>query len=104
MSDEIQNGDELIQKLNRETGKIPWRELQRFFAAGKAIYVEETLDLIQVAAKFAKDEAAEIEPLMQQNQVKRVDDETAAIWLDKDFLVWAVVVSPWVLVQLVAKN
>lgn len=100
---ELNGSQELIQKLNRETAKIPWKELQRFFASGNAIFVEETLDLIQVAAKFANDDAQEIEHLMQQNRVKPVDDGIAAAWLKNDLTVWAVVVSPWVLVQLVSR-
>ena len=36
----------LRAKLEGETSKIAWRELQRFFANGTAIYVAPALDLV----------------------------------------------------------
>ena len=91
--------DETTRKLVQETAKIPWHELQRFFAAGKAVYVDSELDLIQVAKLFASDNAEKIQELMQGGQVKLVDDETASKWYDNNTITWATVVSPWVLVQ-----
>ena len=35
-------------KLNLETARMAWSELQRFFASGAAIYVSADLDLIQI--------------------------------------------------------
>jgi len=32
-----------------ETAKIPWLELQRFFAAGKVMWIAADLDLVDVA-------------------------------------------------------
>jgi hypothetical protein len=52
-----------------ETAQIPWLELQRFFAAGKVIWIATELDLVDVA------------------------------WVGDDELLWSVVVKPWVLVQ-----
>jgi hypothetical protein len=90
---------ELVNKLNRETAKIFWRDLQRFFAAGKVIVVNPSCDLINIAAAFAKDDAGFIEELMSSEQVSKVDDQQAASWYNDNTKVWAVVVSPWVLVQ-----
>lgn len=36
----------LRAKLNLETSQIPWRELQRYFAAGMVVVVSDTLDQI----------------------------------------------------------
>ena len=91
--------EDLTTKINHETAKIPWSELQRFFAAGKAVYVAKELDLISVAKDFANDNSQKIQQLMEQGQVKLVDDETASQWVEEDALTWAVVISPWVLVQ-----
>ena len=91
---------ELLEKLNRETSKIAWSELQRFFAQGAAVYVSPELDLLKVAVEISKDNAKQLEAWMQNNQVHKVTDFQAEAWLEQDLKVWAVVDAPWVLVQL----
>jgi len=94
----------LAAKLSAETAKIPWRELQRFFAQGRAIQVAPSLDLIDVAARIGGDDAGQVEAWMNAGKVKRVSDQQARQWIDADVLVWAVVVRPWVLVQAVTEG
>lgn len=94
--------DELTAKINRETAKIPWSELQKFFAQGRALQVTEGQDLVQIAKWMAQDNAEELEPLMLSGKFGQVNDKTAVQWLDDDQLVWAVVSAPWVLVQAVS--
>lgn len=89
----------LAAKLTAETAKIPWRELQRFFAQGRAIQVAPSLDLIDIAARIADDDAEQVEAWMNAGKVEPVSDHQARQWIDADALVWAVVVRPWVLVQ-----
>ncbi len=89
------------EQLNLETSKIHWKELQRFFAQGRAIFTESNLDLLEVANHFAKDNTYEIQHWMQQNKVCPISDEKALEWYETDKIVWAVVVKPWVLVQAV---
>ncbi len=91
--------DELTQKLNRETARIPWSELQRFFAQGKTLRVDSSLDLIQVARAVVDDDAAKIKQLMQDDLLGQVDDQQAVAWLEAEASVWAIVSAPWVLVQ-----
>ncbi|HEY9033215.1 MAG TPA: DUF2288 family protein, partial [Pseudomonadales bacterium] len=59
----------IFHKLNREAGKIAWRELQPFFAAGQAVFVDTSLDLIDIASEMALDNKALLEPLVQAGQV-----------------------------------
>ena len=40
---------ELMLKLNRETSRILWTELQRFYAQGAVLVVAPELDLIATA-------------------------------------------------------
>jgi len=82
-----------------ETAKIPWKELQFFFASGKAIYVNTELDLINVATQIKNDNKNAVEKWMQSNFVMPVPDDKAKKWIEEDTTVWAVVVKPWVLVQ-----
>ena len=89
----------LREELHSETSKIPWSELQRFFAAGKAIYVSLELDLIEVAVQVSNDNSKMVRQWMGAAKVAPVSDDQARYWFDNDATVWAVVVKPWVLVQ-----
>lgn len=86
-------------KVNLETSLIAWKELQRFFASGAAIYVSETLDLVEVAFQISEDNKAQVAEWMSAGLVARVADQQALAWYEADADVWAVVVSPYVLVQ-----
>jgi len=90
-------------KVNQETSKIAWKDLQRFFAAGMALTVAEDLDLIEVAFQVSEDNAAQIRQWMAAGKFGKVSDEQAGVWFERDALLWAVVISPWVLVQPVRK-
>lgn len=86
-------------KVNQETSKIAWSELQRFFAQGLAIYISSELDLVDAADAFAKDNKAQVEQWMQQQLLHPVSDQQASEWINNNVQVWAVVVKPWILVQ-----
>lgn len=86
-------------KLNRETAKLTWHELQRHFAAGAVVEVEPSLDLIEVAVAFANDDSASVSGWMSKGGITKVDDQRAAHWLANEAAMWTVVVRPWVLVQ-----
>lgn len=98
------NHREIVRaKVNQETSKIAWKDLQRFFAAGMALTVAEDLDLVEVAFQVSEDNAAQIREWMAAGKFGRVSDEQAGVWFERDVLLWAVVISPWVLVQPVRK-
>ena len=98
------NHREIVRaKVNQETSKIAWKDLQRFFAAGMALTVAEDLDLVEVAFQVSEDNAAQIREWMAAGKFGRVSDEQAGVWFERDALLWAVVISPWVLVQPVRK-
>jgi hypothetical protein len=86
-------------KMNLETSRIAWKELQRFFASGAAIAVSAELDLVDVAFQISEDNRAQVAQWMSAGQIGRVSDEQALAWYETDADVWAVVVSPYVLVQ-----
>lgn len=89
----------LETQLNLETGRIAWRELQRFFASGHAVAVAPGLDLVEVGAELAQDNTDQWSRWMRAGQVGLVSDEQAQAWHDADARVWALVIRPWVLVQ-----
>lgn len=86
-------------KLNLETAQMAWRDMQRYFASGVALYVAPELDLVEVALQMSEDNAAQIQQWMAAQQFGKVTDEQAASWYAADAMLWTVVVSPWVLVQ-----
>ena len=90
-------------KLNRETSKIGWNELQKFYAKGMVISVKEGMDLIDVAVGFLQDNKPAVEGWLTDGSIRRADDEQALQWHETDATVWAVVVAPWVLVQPVSE-
>lgn len=89
----------LRAKVNMETSRIHWKELQRFFASGAAVQVSSKLDLVEVAFQMHSDNKTQFESWLTTSMISKVTDEQAAAWLAVDAEVWAVVVSPWILVQ-----
>ncbi len=86
-------------KVNLETSQMAWKDLQRYFASGVALYVADDLDLVEVAFQMSEDNATQIKQWMAAGKFGKVSDEQAGVWYAADALLWAVVVSPWVLVQ-----
>lgn len=89
----------LNEKLNTETARIAWSELQPHFARGAAVYVAPQLDLIEIARHMAEDHAAQLQPLMEQGLFGMVSEDQARRFVADNQDMWAVVVAPWVLVQ-----
>jgi len=86
-------------KVNRETARLPWSELQRHFAQGTVIYVSEELDLVDVAVRISHDDKESIARWMADGKVAKVSDIQAQTWAESDASLWTSVVSPFVLVQ-----
>jgi hypothetical protein len=86
-------------KVNLETSRIAWLELQRFFAAGLAIAVDKQLDLVEVAYQFSSDNKSQVESWLQSQLIAPVSEQQAIDWHQGNVEVWAVVVKPWILVQ-----
>ncbi len=89
----------LYAKINLETAQIPWKELERFFAGGRIISVDDRVDMIRVAQLMAADDVKAVSDMLEKKEIEKVTDSQAQIWADTDALLWAVVVKPWILVQ-----
>ncbi len=87
-----------------QTAKIPWLELQRFFAAGQVMLVATELDLVDVAYAFQLDDVEQVEAWTESQQVSPVGDDQAKHWVTSEALLWAVVIKPWVLVQAITDS
>lgn len=94
------NQKEILRaKVNLETSRIVWKELQRFFASGAAIAVSPGLDLVEVAFQISEDNKKLVAQWLSESKIAAVTDAQALAWYEADAEVWAVVVSPYVLVQ-----
>jgi len=87
------------ERIHAETARIAWRDLQRFFAQGHAIYVAPELDLVDVALQMQRDNRPAIESWLASARLAPVSDAQALDWFGNDAIHWCVVVKPWVLVQ-----
>jgi hypothetical protein len=98
--DQQSESDALRAKLNRETSRMPWQDLLRYFAGGSVIAVSDELDLVDVAIRFTQDDKAAVAQWLAEKRLGQVTDDQAKQWLEADAALWTVVVRPWVLVQL----
>jgi hypothetical protein len=99
MQTKPENDTDLRLKVNRETARLPWTELLKHFAAGNVVWVANSLDLVDVAVRISHDDKANISQWMNSGLVAKVSDQQAQGWLESDAELWAVVVSPFILVQ-----
>ena len=93
------NDTELRLKINSETARLPWAELQRHFAQGSAVFVGPDLDLVDVAVRISHDDKDSIAKWMAAGQIGKVTDEQAQAWAEGDAVLWTSVVHPFILVQ-----
>jgi hypothetical protein len=89
----------LRTKVNLETSRIAWKELQRFFASGAVILVSSDLDLVEVTFQISEDNKPQVAQWLSGSKIGPVSDAQALAWYEADADVWAVVVSPYVLIQ-----
>jgi hypothetical protein len=97
------SNQELLAKLNLETGRLTWREVERHFARGVVVKVGAQLDLVEVAMHMASDDKAVMTRWLESGHVARAATDDAIGWNDRQSTFWAVVVAPWVLVQEIRK-
>jgi len=99
----MSEADDLLRaKLNAETGKLSWAELERYFARGVVVKVAEDLDLVEVAVVMSHDDKAVFEAWLVQGRIARASIEDAIAWHTQQSRFWVVVAAPWVLIQEVA--
>ena len=94
----------LYAKLLGETSTIEWQALQPFFAKGDLLWVDRALDLIEAAQAVTQDDAEKVAAWMASGVLGKMTEAQALDVLERDPQLWAVVVSPWVMVQERAGN
>lgn len=86
-------------RINQETARIRWHDLQLFYARGLVIQVQAHLDLVEVAQRFTENDKTSCQQWLLQQAIAQVSDQTAKHWYENNRELWAVVIAPWVLVQ-----
>ncbi len=99
MDTKPENDTDLRDKINRETARLAWSELQKHFAGGTVVFVSDELDLVDVALRISHDDKANIVQWMADGKIAKVSDQQAQEWLETDAELWTSVVSPFILVQ-----
>ena len=101
--DEIDSSDidSLKRKLNQDTAKIRWSSLTEYQVQEAVVEVDSSLDLILVGCEFVRDNREQVEDWLRKGLVAKVSDDKAKLWAQDNREMWAVVVAPWVLVQMI---
>lgn len=89
----------LYAKLLGETAIIEWKALERFWAKGDLIWVSPTLDLIEVAQAMAENNGQTFGKWRDAGTVGPLSAEQALDIQVRDPQLWAVVVSPFIVMQ-----
>jgi hypothetical protein len=93
------NDTDLRLKINSETARLPWAELEKHFAQGSVVFVSPDLDLIDVAVRISHDDKESIARWMGEGKIGKVTDEQAQAWTEGQAALWTSVVHPFILVQ-----
>ncbi|MFT5137228.1 MAG: hypothetical protein ACI8XV_002265 [Arenicella sp.] len=99
MKEDANNPASTSQKLHEQTALIAWKELQRFFAQGVVMWVDDDCDLVEIGTFIVEDQAPKIEALVASTKLAAVSNLQAKNWFECDAILWSLVVAPFVLVQ-----
>ena len=91
------------ETINLETAKIAWKDLEVHYAGGNVISVSPELDLIDVALVITNDDAEQLKDWTEKGLIDAVTNEQAQTYHETKATVWAVVIKPWILIQLDTK-
>ena len=90
---------DLETRLNGQTAKIHWHELQRHFAGGVIRQVGRDLDLIAVGKAIIDNDSKQVQQWLDSELLIVPGADSALQWYEANTQLWALVVAPWVLVQ-----
>lgn len=89
----------ITEKLNLETAKVVWKELEIPFARGVVIVVSSELDLIEAAVAFHEDNQSQVAAWLDKKLLQKPELDWVKGLRGDDEEFWAVVVAPFVLIQ-----
>jgi hypothetical protein len=86
---------QLYQNLEQEVGLAPWTLIKAHHARGALIYVDSSLDLVEVGEAVISDDKIKVESWMNEQKLMGFPDKL--IQTQKEML--SLIAQPYVLVQ-----
>ncbi|MDF1811399.1 MAG: DUF2288 domain-containing protein [Verrucomicrobiales bacterium] len=96
--------DSDLDKLEKYTGEVEWRYLEKHYAAGNLLYVDPVLDLIEVGKAFTEDNSDAVASWKKSGDLVQPSTPHAFYWEESKARFKALVVSPFVLIQPIKKE
>ena len=86
-------------KLDKYTGEVDWKYLEKHYEAGAMLYVDPSLDLVEVGKAISEDDADAVSAWKKSGDLVQPSAPHALFWEDANPKCLALVVSPFVLAQ-----
>ena len=86
-------------KLEKYTGEVDWAYLKKPFEAEALLYVDPSLDLVEVGKAFTEDDAEAVKAWRSAGDIIKPGAAHAEFWEQSEAKFLALVVSPFVLIQ-----
>lgn len=95
-----QDKNGLYQKLESELQETDWAPLEEHYQRGAIVYVDQSLDLIEVGEKIALDEVNQVKLWMKDQKLLTPDEKLTVTWKhDTEKKFRFIIISPYVLIQ-----
>ncbi len=88
-----------VEKLEKYTGKVDWKYLEKHYASGALLYVDPSLEITEVGKALADDEADKVAVWKKSGDILQPSTPHAMYWEEANQTFKALVVSPFVLAQ-----
>lgn len=92
---------ELRQKLTAEVDQVPWSALVRHFAFGRVYIVRSPWNLVDAAVALHQDAKSEVQAALSQKLLEQPTNAEAQAWAESPARFDMLVISPFVLIQVV---
>jgi len=88
-----------LEKLEKYTGEVDWKYLEKHYQSGALLYIDPSLDLVAVGKAFADDDSKSVAKWKKSGDIVQPSTPHAYYWEESDSRFKALVVSPFVLIQ-----
>lgn len=88
-----------LEKLEKYTGTVDWKYLRPHYKNGALLYVDPSLDLIEVGRAFTDDDTEAVANWRGSGDIVVPSEPHAEYWDESGAKFRALVVSPFVLAQ-----
>lgn len=90
-----EEGKTLLERLKEECGTSPWVLLQAHYKRGALVYLDPSLDILEVGVAVIEDDKSKVEQWVNQKKMTPFPQMLA----DSEPLMKCLVAQPWVLAQ-----